>query len=452
MGPVQTISRRFMVAAGAAALSTVLLSSCMKEVRLTPQSRAESVEALPMSVKIEVSNSVSAGKMPIVFDLKQAAVGYFKNRGTFREVAQGGADAVLKISSRFSLGSEMSFHYDFDLQSTLQGGGRLLGSYRVKCSAVGGKLRLTSEADREPMNRALTDCLDDLASQIEANGPTLLAKMRGSLQDPAPAAAPSRAEQPFQRTSDVDRPTYRRPENPDDFALVIGIERYQNLPAADFAERDANAVREHLLALGYPERNIIFLIGSKASRTGIEKYVETWLPLNIKDSSSLVVYYSGHGAPDAQDGQAYLVPWDGDAKFLKNTGYPLKRLYASLNGLKAKQVLIAMDACFTGEGGRSVLAKGARPLVTKVDVGMAGKGKLVVLAAAAADEITATHEGEGHGLFTYFFLKGLEARKGRASAKELFDYLLPHVQDGARREGRDQTPQLIGAQAGAFSL
>lgn len=249
--------------------------------------------------------------------------------------------------------------------------------------------------------------------------------------------------------SDVDKPGYRFGGGPDDIALVVGVENYQNLPPADFAERDAAAVREHLLALGYPERNVIYLTGSKASRTGIEKYLETWLPLNVKEDSRVFVYFSGHGAPDAVTGQAYLVPWDGDAKFLKNTGYPIKRLYESLAGLKAKQVVLAMDACFSGEGGRSVLAKGARPLVTKVDVGMEAPGRLVVFAATAAAEITDSEESQGHGLFTYYFLKGLQEKGGKPTLRGLHDYVLPRVRDAARRNGREQTPQLMPADIGS---
>lgn len=252
--------------------------------------------------------------------------------------------------------------------------------------------------------------------------------------------------------SDVDQPSYRAAEGDDRFALLIGIDKYENLPQAEFAERDAQAVRAHLRALGYPERNIIFLTGSKAGKAGIEKYVESWLPRNIKKDSRLFVYFSGHGAPDVNTGQAYLVPWDGDAKFLENTGYPLKRLYEKLNALKARQVIVAMDACFSGAGGRSVLAKGARPLVTKVDTGASALGNVIVLAASGGDEITGTEENQGHGLFTYYMLKGLNDRRGDATAKQLFDYLLPQVQDAARRDNRDQTPQLLSASAAAAKL
>jgi TPR repeat protein len=267
------------------------------------------------------------------------------------------------------------------------------------------------------------------------------AKKAGQAPAPKPAAVVE------QLHSDVDAPAYKEAEDPTRFALVIGVEKYQSLPSADFAERDAKAVRAHLLALGYPERNVILLLGAQATKTGIEKYLESWLPRNIKEDSKVFVYYSGHGAPDPDSKQAYLVPWDGDAKFLDTTGYPLKRLYEKLDALKAKQVMVAMDSCFSGAGGRSVLEKGTRPLINKVDTGASNLGKVVVLAAAGPDEITGTAAGQGHGLFTYYLLKSLNDGHGKSRAKDLFGAVLPEVQDAARRDNRDQTPQLMGSAA-----
>ena len=259
---------------------------------------------------------------------------------------------------------------------------------------------------------------------------------------PAPAAAPAKTY-----VSGVDTPGYSRPQRPDDFALVVGIEKYSGLPSADFAERDAAAMHAHLLALGFPERNVVFLRGSEAVKSGIEKYVESWLPRNVKEGSKVVVYFSGHGAPDPAKGTAYLVPWDGDAKFLEHTGYPLERLYRKLNDLKAKEVLVAMDACFSGYGGHSVIAKGTRPLVTKIDDGRGALGRVVALSASGLDEITGSEESQGHGLFTYHLLKGLQEKSGRVTVRELYDALKPQVQDAARRQNRDQTPQLMPVDA-----
>jgi uncharacterized caspase-like protein len=256
-------------------------------------------------------------------------------------------------------------------------------------------------------------------------------------------------------SSDVDIPGFRHAENPDDFALVIGVEKYSNdLPEAKFAERDARAIRTYLLAMGYPERNIKLLMGSRAVRSSLESYVEEWLPRNVKKQGTVFVYFSGHGSPDPESGQAYLLPWDGDPSFLDKTGYPLKRLYSSLNALKAKRIIVALDSCFSGAGGRSVLPSGTRPLVNKVDMGSAAAmGKLVVLTASAGNQISGTLESQGHGLFTYYLLKGLNGSaaddQGFVNAQALYRYLAPKVEDEANRVNRSQLPQLMMAEGGA---
>jgi uncharacterized caspase-like protein len=250
-------------------------------------------------------------------------------------------------------------------------------------------------------------------------------------------------------SSDADKPTYRDSPNADDYALVIGIENYSDLPQARFAQRDAAAMRAHLLALGYPPRNVVLLQGSKATKTGIVKNVETWLPENVSERSTVFVYYSGHGAPDPKTGKSYLVPWDGDPQFLDDTAYPVTRLYEKLGALKARRVIVALDSCFSGLGGRSVLAKGLRPLVAKTDGAVPGAGKVVALAASGGDQVSGTTEAQGHGLFTYYLLQGLNSAHGAATARSLFDYLSPRVQDAARLQNREQKPQLSADAASA---
>jgi len=273
---------------------------------------------------------------------------------------------------------------------------------------------------------------------------------------PAPAAArptnvvvgvaPAGPPEP-RYSSDVDAPQYELPQDPHRLALVIGVEDYASLPKAEFAARDALATAEHLRHLGVADRNLAVLVSSQAARASVAKFVEGWLPDHADGDSRVFVYFSGHGAPDPKTGATYLMPWDGDAKYLAATGYPLKTLYEKLNALPAQEVVVVLDACFSGAGGRSVLPEGARPLVTKADLGRSAAGKAVVFAAAGADEISGSDAKQGHGLFTYWFLKGLngEARATDegVTAQDLFDYLAPNVEDAARRDNRDQTPQLL---------
>jgi hypothetical protein len=268
----------------------------------------------------------------------------------------------------------------------------------------------------------------------------------GAVASAAPAAsAPPAAPAP---RSDVDAPSYKRPEREKDLAVVIGIEKYPDLPAASFAERDADAVRAHLVALGFPERNVFTLKGPQATRSALAKELEARLKRLSDERSSVFVYFSGHGAPDPKTGDAYLVPYDGDPAFLEETAYPLKRLYETLGRLKSKRVVVALDSCFSGAGGRSVLAKGLRPLVS-VKAAPA-TGRVVSLTAAAGGEVSGAADEKGHGLFTYYLLKGLN--EGKTQLGPLAAYLKPRVQDEARRQNRDQTPQLAGEGAADVEL
>jgi uncharacterized caspase-like protein len=146
------------------------------------------------------------------------------------------------------------------------------------------------------------------------------------------------------------------------------------------------------------------------------------------------------------------MPADGDPQYLAETAYPLKRLYAKLGALKARRVIVALDSCFSGAGGRSVVAKGTRPLVTHVKMGMVTNGKMVALSAAGPDQVSGSLEEQGHGTFTYYLLKGLNGGAqnddGHVTLKTLFDYLAPKVADSAHLQNRDQQPQLMPA-AGA---
>ena len=254
--------------------------------------------------------------------------------------------------------------------------------------------------------------------------------------------------------SDVDNPPARQKlRKPHAHAVVIGIETYRNhLPKADYAEQDAKVVSSYLsTTMGFEENNLALLVNDRATKSDFEKYFETWLPNHVEKDDTVFVYYSGHGAPNAKTGQAYLVPYDGDPVFLENTGYPLNRLYQNLSGLPAKEIVVVLDSCFSGAGGRSVLAKGMRPIVTEVKTPVLANGKTILIAASTGEQVSSTYEQKRHGLLTYFFLKGLQGdgdtnKDGKIDVTELFEYLRPQVEKTARREfNNDQTPQLIGS-------
>ena len=106
-----------------------------------------------------------------------------------------------------------------------------------------------------------------------------------------------------------------------------------------------------------------------------------------------------------------------------------------------------LDTCFSGAGGRSVIAKGMRPLVIVADPSVPAGSKLSVLTASSGSQITGSLEGQGHGMFTYYLLKGLQGaadadRDAHVTLRELHTYVGAEVGRAARLQNREQTPQL----------
>ncbi|MBI4400976.1 MAG: caspase family protein [Nitrospirae bacterium] len=235
------------------------------------------------------------------------------------------------------------------------------------------------------------------------------------------------------------------------YAVIIGIEDYRDLPKVDYAKRDAEMVKQYLIkALGYREQNIVMMLNDNATRSRLKARLEKWIPKQVAEhpNSEVFVYYGGHGAPDPNTNQAFLVPYDGDPAFLEETGYSLKELYKALGDLPATQVTVVMDSCFSGSGGRSVIAKGTRPMLIKVENPLLAAQNVVVLSAAAGNQISSAFPEKRHGLFTYYFLKGLQGeadfnKDGGVDVEELYSYIKPQVELAARRMNAEQSPQLL---------
>ncbi len=237
---------------------------------------------------------------------------------------------------------------------------------------------------------------------------------------------------------------------PDAYAVVIGISQYREevIPKVAYAVKDAEAVAKLLeTQAGIPKSHIRLLTEAKATGNDL-RTVGDWLRMRVKSDSTVYVYYAGHGTPDPKTGEAYLVPWDGHLDFSSGL-YPLNALYESLNTLPAKHVIVMLDSCFSGAAGRSVLAKGARPMGLALEHPLLAAGKVVVLAAATGTQISSDYDKAGHGLFTYALLTGLHGeadqdRDGFVTLKELYLYVRKYVAETAVEElNRAQTPVLL---------
>ncbi|MBI5212290.1 MAG: caspase family protein [Nitrospirae bacterium] len=242
--------------------------------------------------------------------------------------------------------------------------------------------------------------------------------------------------------SDIDKPAFAQSERimgENDLAVIIGIEGYQSLPKSDYSYDDARLMGDYAKAMGFKPRNIEMLLEERATKSAIEKIIKTWLPNKAKPDSRVFIYYSGHGAPEPKTGDAYIVPFDGDPNYLSDTGYPLKSLYDSLGKLQVAEVTVVLDACFSGAGGRSVLAKGARPLVM-MTTSTVLSSNMAVLSATQGTQISTSSPEKGHGVFTYYFLKAL--KDGKKTIAEIYEYIKPLVEDEAKQINVQQSPSV----------
>lgn len=241
---------------------------------------------------------------------------------------------------------------------------------------------------------------------------------------------------------------------PASYALVIGIEKYRDVTAATGARYDAERFAEMArTTLGVPEDNIHSLLDERAGKSDIAKQIR-WLQSNVPAGGRIYVYFSGHGAPDPTSGVSYIVPYDGDPQYLTESAIKMSEILGDLEKTKAKDVLAIADSCFSGAGGRSVLAPGTRPLVRVQEVKTTAR--VALLSASSGAEISGPSADGRGGLFSKYLIDAIGSGQadingdGQISLKELEDWIKPRVKREAKKANRDQTPNVqVGKKLGA---
>ena len=158
-------------------------------------------------------------------------------------------------------------------------------------------------------------------------------------------------------------------------------------------------------------------------------------------NAKFIFYYAGHGVPEDNMKDAYLLPVDGYSNDL-SSGYKLSQLYSTLGEIPAENTLVLLDACFSGSQRSGEHIASTRGVNIKVKMG-APKGNMMVFSAASGSETAHSYKEKYHGLFTYFLLKKIQEEKGNVTMGELFDYVKSNVEKVSLIENKKtQTPTL----------
>jgi len=220
---------------------------------------------------------------------------------------------------------------------------------------------------------------------------------------------------------------------PRSYALVVGISEYPKLPPQGqlrYPARDAAAIYAALISPEggqFPPENVRRLIGKDATLANIRQALEQWLPSVSKEDDRVVIYFAGHGF--VSGGKAYLAPYDIDPADIPGTSYPMERLGRVIGSdIKAKWKVLLTDACHSGAITPEADTRRINASLLELD------RSLFSLTASRDREQSFESEiwGGGHGVFTYYLIKGIEGeadenRDGVVTADELGEYVRVNV-------------------------
>jgi hypothetical protein len=240
-------------------------------------------------------------------------------------------------------------------------------------------------------------------------------------------------------------------------ALVVGIDDYPQAgggapTALSFAARDARTVAA-VLAQDSGAGAVTLVENGAATRTRVLESLRA-LRDRVRDEDTVVFFFSGHGSVGTgKDGRAhyYLVPHDGRLSDLAATGLEDNELEELIGQLPARQVVVILDACYSGGAATVVRRRGVTnaaitgsPLARSLIEASAGR---VVISASRPDQ-PAFEDDQRGGIFTSFLLEGLGGladvnNDGAVDVLELYQFLAPRVRDYTRQNyQQDQAPVL----------
>jgi peptidoglycan/xylan/chitin deacetylase (PgdA/CDA1 family)/uncharacterized caspase-like protein len=253
-------------------------------------------------------------------------------------------------------------------------------------------------------------------------------------------------------SSEIKRDYYH-----ESWAVIIGINDYQNWPKLRYCVNDANSVEQTLTnQYGFKKSNIIKLLNKDATRERIVWALGDQLadPNRVKKDDRVFVFFAGHGAtrklPSGKE-LGYLVPVDAEAEASQAKSISMAQLQEFCELIPAKHLYFVVDSCYSGlaltrSGGASAKRGNYLEEITK-------RMARQILTAGGADQQVADNGPGGHSIFTWTLLQGLQGladtdSNGAITASELGAYISPIVSSVSQ-----QTPafgNLAGSEGGEF--
>jgi hypothetical protein len=265
-----------------------------------------------------------------------------------------------------------------------------------------------------------------------------------------------------------------RPPKPVLHLAVISVSRYkEESRSLKYAAKDGRDIIKTFSQIGwFSDVKVDSLIDSRATKENIQRLHDTFMKSSIHDH--VIVYVSGHGLLD-ENLDFYFGTYNIDFKNPSTNGIRYEDLESLLDGIPARNKLLLMDACHSGEIDKSNVMVSERSVNTgdtrgtiktysypveaeteHYQVGIKTSFELmqevfsnfskgsgaVVISAAAGNSYALESDQWKNGVFTFSLLNGIKSKRAdlnrdnQVTVSELKEYVSREVEkltDGAQK-------------------
>jgi formylglycine-generating enzyme required for sulfatase activity/uncharacterized caspase-like protein len=228
------------------------------------------------------------------------------------------------------------------------------------------------------------------------------------------------------------------------WAIAVGINKYDYLQPLNYAKRDALLMQEFLRHEVGCE-NIYFFSddspdiagkSTRPNRANLLRVLRQLFEISFMGAGdNFWFFFSGHGIRHA--GRDYLMPCDGDPEDIENTGIAINYVTERLRRCGADNVVLILDAC------RSLATRGGEGIGRQAAEKARQQGVISIFSCSPQEysyEIASLQQGA----FTTALLEGLGIQGKCATVERLNQYLNFRVPEivSQHQKGR-QTPYVI---------
>ena len=230
------------------------------------------------------------------------------------------------------------------------------------------------------------------------------------------------------------------------YALIICIDKYQNVRSLDYAVKDAEDIQSMLVdKFHFKEDDIVLLKDEEATKASIIQEFSN-ITKQAGANDRIIIFFAGHGeTEDLPDGgeMGYLLPVDGNKTDLYVSAIEMNAIQTMSLRSEAKHILYLIDACYGGiasVGARGLDAQSTPNYIQKITQ---YKSRQIISAGGRGEQVIEKAEW-GHSAFTKNLLSGLRDWKadtdsdGIITAQELGIYLKKKVTIDSNNQ---QTPK-----------